>query len=158
MRERRSGLIVMFSSVAGVVPIAGLGAYVAAKFALEGLSETLALEAGEYGINVLIVEPGRFRTNWMGPGLERAPRSTTYESSAGIVRDRIAALHGKQPGDPNRAARLIADVASCQNPPLRLALGSDAIDRIRDKLERQLVELARWSDAGRSTYFPDHGR
>ena len=136
MRSQRYGRILQVSSVAGFHASVGFGLYNASKFALEGFSEALALESAHLGIRVVIVEPGPFRTGFAGTALRRAAvRIDDYASSVGTMEQRMASLHGTQPGDPLLAARVMVDVAELEEPPLRLPLGRYAHQRLQQKIE-----------------------
>jgi NAD(P)-dependent dehydrogenase (short-subunit alcohol dehydrogenase family) len=156
MRRARGGWIVNISSVGGVRAIAGFSAYSATKFAVEGFSEALAQEVAPLGIAVTIVEPGRFRTDWAGRSLEVAPATITdYASTVGATRDLMASLNGNQEGDPVRGAAAIIQAVDAERPPLRLALGADAVAAIRQKLAAAGDELRAWEAVSVSTGFPD---
>jgi NAD(P)-dependent dehydrogenase (short-subunit alcohol dehydrogenase family) len=132
----------------------GAGAYSATKFALEGWSEALAKEVDQFGIRVLIVEPGAFRTSFNGPGaLQIAKPIAAYDELIGPVRSSMADDHGAQPGDPAKAAAAILQALDAPDPPLRLALGNDAVDSIADTLAGAKAELAAWERVGRATTF-----
>jgi NAD(P)-dependent dehydrogenase (short-subunit alcohol dehydrogenase family) len=152
MRAQGSGAIVQMSSVGGQVTAAGFGVYCATKFALEGLTETLAEEVAPFGIRCMIVEPGAFRTDLFasgGPVLSQP--MPEYAETVGATREYVASNHGKQPGDPRKAAAAIADALDADATPLRLVLGADAIGNIRNRLERVRDELSRWEGVGRDT-------
>jgi len=136
MRDRKRGTIVQISSVGGFVTMPGFGAYCAAKHALEALSESLAAEVAPFGVRVLIVEPGAFRTSLFGSAFRTMPEDPDYAATVGPVRAYAAGNDGLQPGDPLKAARAIVDTVSAGAPHLRLPLGTDAVQGIRDKLER----------------------
>jgi len=154
MRERGSGAIVQMSSMGGRFTFPGAGAYSATKFALEGWSEALAKEVDQFGIRVLIVEPGAFRTSFNGPGaLQIAKPIAAYDELIGPVRSSMADDHGAQPGDPAKAAAAILQALDAPEPPLRLALGNDAVDSIADTLAGAKAELAAWERVGRATTF-----
>ncbi|MFI6047711.1 oxidoreductase [Nocardia sp. NPDC051321] len=137
MRGRRSGRIVNVSSFGGLAAFAATGYYHATKFALEGLSESLAAELAPLGITVTIAEPGGLRTEWAGTSMRQSPtRLDDYEQTAGKRRDSTLAVSGRQPGDPARAAAAIATVVDAETPPLRLLLGSDALAGARARLDR----------------------
>ncbi|MFI1753907.1 oxidoreductase [Streptomyces sp. NPDC020571] len=142
MRARRSGRIVNISSFGGLAAFAGTGHYHATKFALEGLSESLAAEVAPLGIAVTLVEPGGLRTQWAGTSMRQSPtRFEDYEQTAGRRRAATLAVSGRQPGDPVRAAAAIAAVVDSATPPLRLLLGSDALAGARARLERLRHEI-----------------
>jgi NAD(P)-dependent dehydrogenase (short-subunit alcohol dehydrogenase family) len=152
MRERGSGAIVQISSMGGQLAPAGFGAYCSAKFALEAMSEALAAEVGPLGVRVLIVEPGAFRTEF---GAARMHRTSTiiddYAPTAGATRAAVDQMDGSQPGDPEKAAAAIFETITAPQPPLRLALGGDAVDAIRAKHDRLRADLAGWEHLSRST-------
>jgi NAD(P)-dependent dehydrogenase (short-subunit alcohol dehydrogenase family) len=104
MRARCSGTIVQLTSMAGLATAAGFGAYCAAKHGLEGLSECLAKELSPFGVRVLIVEPGAFRTSLFGGAFHDLPAMPEYAPSVGPTRAYVSASAGKQPGDPAKAA------------------------------------------------------
>ncbi|MGF1472699.1 MAG: oxidoreductase [Rubrobacteraceae bacterium] len=151
MREQRSGAIVQFSSFGGQVAYPGFSAYCATKFALEGFSEALAPEVAPFGIKVLIVEPGAFRTGFSGGALVQSREMPEYKETAGQTREMITGIDGTQPGDPDKAARAIIAALDAEETPLRLPLGADAVDGIRGKLDSVSTELDAWEDLARST-------
>lgn len=153
MRARRSGAIVQISSMGGQLSYAGFGAYSATKFALEGMSEALALEVAPLGIRVLIVEPGAFRTRFGGAALRRMPAIDDYAATVGATRAFAEGMDGTQKGDPAKAARAIADTLGREDPPLRLPLGPDAVDALRAKYARSQGELEAWAPVALATTF-----
>jgi NAD(P)-dependent dehydrogenase (short-subunit alcohol dehydrogenase family) len=154
MRERGSGAVVQMSSMGGRFTFPGAGAYSATKFALEGWSEALAKEVDRFGIRVLIVEPGAFRTSFNGSGaLQISEAIADYDELIGPVRSGMAEDDGTQPGDPAKAAAAILHALDSPDPPLRLALGNDAVDSISEALNEAQAELAAWERVGRETAF-----
>ncbi|MEU6974579.1 MULTISPECIES: oxidoreductase [unclassified Streptomyces] len=153
MRARRSGAIVQLSSVGGQMSMAGFGAYSATKFALEGLSEALAAEVNPLGIRVLIVEPGAFRTSLFGNGSLSTDSIADYADTVGATRAFVEGGDGGQAGDPAKAAAAVLAALGAEEPPLRLALGSDSIDTIYGHLEQVRGDLAAWEKVGRETGF-----
>ncbi len=151
MRERRAGAIVQMSSMGGQMTYPGFSAYVATKFALEGWSEALASEVRPLGIDVLIVEPGAFRTELAGFGVVESAEIADYAETVGPTRESNRKVHGNQPGDPAKAAAAIRSALAAENAPLRLALGEDSIEAIRGHLHSVADELAAWEDVGRAT-------
>ncbi|MEV0645462.1 oxidoreductase [Phytomonospora sp. NPDC050363] len=149
MRRRNSGAIVQMSSMGGRFTFPGVGGYSATKFALEGLSEALAGEVAPFGIKVLIVEPGSFRTSFAGGSLDLAAPIEAYADIVGPVREALPASDGKQPGDPAKAAAAILRALDAESTPLRLALGDDAVDGVIAGAERNRAELAAWEKVGR---------
>ncbi|MFF3489732.1 oxidoreductase [Streptomyces sp. NPDC002795] len=154
MRRRGSGTIVQLTSMGGRFAFAGVGAYCATKFALEGLSEALAAEVAPLGIRVLIVEPGAFRTGFAGSA-DLTPVSTldAYQDTVGPVLSALPGGSGQEPGDPARAAAAILTAVDADEPPLRLPLGNDAVDAITTQLDGARAELATWEKLARSTDF-----
>jgi NAD(P)-dependent dehydrogenase (short-subunit alcohol dehydrogenase family) len=155
MRRQGSGAIVQMSSMGGRLSFPGVGGYSATKFALEGLSEALAAEVGRFGIKVMIVEPGAFRTSFNGgDALLMSPPLPAYEEVVGPIRADLPSADGKQPGDPAKAAAAILAALDSADTPLRLALGNDAADAIAASLSRHGAEFARWEPVARGTDFP----
>jgi NAD(P)-dependent dehydrogenase (short-subunit alcohol dehydrogenase family) len=152
LRRQRSGHLVQMSSLNGIEGMIGAGYYCAGKFAVEGLSESLAGEVAHLGIKVTIVEPGPHRTSFASPESARvADPIEDYAESVGQVRRAFAELDGAQPGDAGRAAQAIIEAVDSDDSPLRLPLGQTALDNIRAKLSGQLEELARWEALSAST-------
>ena len=156
MRERRSGTIVNFSSIGAQFWNPGSAYYSAAKMALEGITLTLKTEVEPLGIRVLVIEPGAFRTDFAGRSLTGAKTTIAdYAKTVGPRRPENDRMHGTQPGDPKRAARLIVDTLTKESLPQRLLLGSDAARIVSQALNRQLAEIAEWEAASYSTDFPN---
>ncbi len=157
MRERRRGHVFNVTSVGGLVTCPAVGYYHMVKFGLETMSETLAKEVAPLGISVTAVAPGAFRTNSRGEGSMRfgATRIADYESTAGKAQDGTRAAHGRQAGDPVRAARAIIAAAVSDRPPVHLLLGGDALNQLRDRLAALRQELDAWEELTRGTDFPD---
>jgi NAD(P)-dependent dehydrogenase (short-subunit alcohol dehydrogenase family) len=152
LRAQRSGHIVQMSSLNGIEGMVGGGYYCATKFALEGLSESLAAEVEPLGIKVTIVEPGPHRTEFASEKSARVAQPVAdYAETVGEAREAFADLDGTQPGDPERAALAIMEAVDSEDPPLRLPLGEIAFENIRAKLEGQLEELEAWREVGAPT-------
>ena len=145
LRRQRGGHIVQISSLEGVAPaVAGEGAYAATKFAVEGLAEALAKDVAHLGIGVTIVEPGPVRTDFAAGAVAQAPRSDDYAGSVGKALEWFEDLAGQQPNDPARVAAAIVEAIGAPDPPLRLALGAEAVQAIREKLDGQRRDLDDW--------------
>jgi NAD(P)-dependent dehydrogenase (short-subunit alcohol dehydrogenase family) len=153
MRDRGSGAIVQLSSMGGRFSFPGVGGYSATKFALEGLSEALAKEVAPFGIDVLVVEPGAFRTSFAGGALSQSEPIAAYEDSVGPLRTGLPDSDGQQPGDPAKAAAAILTALAAENTPLRLPLGNDATDMVITQLEDSRAELDTWESVSRSTDY-----
>lgn len=153
MRARASGMIVNISSMGGQLSFAGFSAYSATKFALEGLSEALADEVKALGIKVMIVEPGAFRTDFAAGALRHMPTIYVYDDSVGPTRAFAHGMDNTQPGDPAKAARAVFQAIASDTPPLRLALGNDALDGIRAHAEAVLRNLSDWEAVSRGAVF-----
>ena len=152
MRQRRAGHIINITSMGGIITFPGLGYYHASKFALEGLSETLAKEVKDFGISVTAVKPGGFRTDWAGRSMVRAPRQIAdYDALMDPVRKARQERNGKQAGDPVKAAQAILQCVQSPNPPVHLLLGSDALALIREKLSYLTNEIETWEKITIST-------
>lgn len=139
MRARRQGCIVNIASVGGIVGFPGSGYYAATKFAVEGLSQSLAKEVEPLGIRVLVVEPGPFRTDWAGRSLKQSARFIRdYEQTAGARRRETAGYSGKQAGDPARAAEAVIAAVQSPAPPHHLVLGRAGLDNVENQLKSML--------------------
>ena len=156
LRKQRSGHILNLSSIGGLVASPGMGYYNATKFAVEGLSEALAAEVAPLGIRVTIIEPGPFRTDFLGrSGVVAKNRIADYDATAGNMRKYFAENDGKQKGDPLRAVHAMMQVVESPNPPLRLLLGAGALQRLRSKLGNWEKEIAEWEQVTVGADFPD---
>ncbi|MGX1566426.1 oxidoreductase [Streptomyces sp. NPDC055506] len=155
MRERRSGAIVQMSSMGGQLSFAGFSAYSATKFALEGMSEGLADEVADFGIKVLIVEPGAFRTSLFETGRAGASADTGLYGKVSETRGAVAGGDGAQPGDPAKAAALILAALEAEQTPLRLPLGDDGVSAVLGHLDQVRDEVVAWEKRTRNTAFDD---
>jgi NADP-dependent 3-hydroxy acid dehydrogenase YdfG len=156
LRKQRSGHILNLSSIGGVVASPGMGFYNATKFAVEGISEALAGELAPLGIRVTIIEPGPFRTDFLGrSGVVAKTRIADYDSTAGNMRRYFAENDGKQKGDPLRAVHAMMQVVESPGPPLRLLLGASALERLRSKLGNWEKEIATWEKVTVGADFPE---
>ena len=155
-RERRSGAIVNLSSIGGLIGMPGWGYYNATKFAVEGLSQALYGELAPLGVHVMVVEPGAFRTDFLGrSGQEAQRRISDYETTVGKTREYFQKQAGKQPGDPQRAVEAIVRAVNSPEPPKHLVLGKMALSRLRAHVEERTKELDRWQDLTDGADFPE---
>ncbi len=146
LRAQRRGAIVNMSSMGGQMSAPGFGAYSAAKFALEGASEALAQELAPFGVRVLIVEPGAFRTGFAGAALRHMPEIDAYRPVVGPTRDFAGGMDQTQDGDPMKAAAAIERALDAPDMPLRLQLGADAVRAVREHAETLLGQMAAWEN------------
>jgi NAD(P)-dependent dehydrogenase (short-subunit alcohol dehydrogenase family) len=155
MRER-NGHIVNISAIGGLRSFPSLAYYHATKYAVEGFSESLALEVAPLGIKVTIVEPSGFRTDWAGRSAHQATtRIADYAQTAGQSLEKLRGSSGMQPGDPARAAAAIITAVESPNPPLRLLLGKAALKRARGKLDILKRDFDDWEKTTVEADFPD---
>jgi NAD(P)-dependent dehydrogenase (short-subunit alcohol dehydrogenase family) len=153
MRERRLGHIIQISSIGGRIGPIGRAAYAAAKFGVEGFSESLSKEVGPLGIKVTIVEPGGFRTDFAGASTELHAGRPEYDATVGATVRFQRNYDGNQPGDPAKAAAAILHIASLPEPPLRLLLGSDAYSAAVKHTLDMLASDREWKNLSISTDF-----
>jgi NAD(P)-dependent dehydrogenase (short-subunit alcohol dehydrogenase family) len=154
-REQRAGHMFQVTSIAGRVGPIGRAPYAAAKWGVEGFSETLAREVGPLGVKVTIVEPGGFRTDFAGSSTDLREGRPEYDATVGATVRFQRDYNGKQPGDPAKAAAALLHLASLPEPPLRIVLGSDAYNAA-EKNELAKIEAGRrWKDLSYSTDFPE---
>jgi NAD(P)-dependent dehydrogenase (short-subunit alcohol dehydrogenase family) len=152
MRARRRGHILNITSMGGYITMPGIAYYCGSKFALEGISDTLAKEVQSFGIAVTAIAPGSFRTDWAGRSMQRTPRSIAdYDALFDPVRKAREEKSGKQLGDPVRAARAILAIIQAEAPPTHLLLGSDALHLVRSKLADLTHNLDLWEEVTIST-------
>jgi len=152
-RERSAGHIIQITSIAGRVGPAGRAPYAAAKFGVEGFSESLSKEVAPLGVKVTIIEPGGFRTDFAGSSTELREGRPEYDSTVGASVRFQRNYNGKQPGDPAKAAAVLLHVASLSDPPLRLLLGSDAYAAAEKSALEKLESDGRWKDLSLSTDY-----
>src|SRR5258706_10619453 len=152
-RERASGHIIQVASIGGRVGPTGRAAYAAAKFGVEGFSESLSKEVGPLGVKVTIVEPGGFRTDFAGSSTELREGRAEYDATVGTTARFQRDYNGKQPGDPTRAAAALLKLASVKEPPLRIVLGIDAFNAAEAN-DLAKIELGKkWKDLSYATDF-----
>lgn len=156
MRRRGKGHIVNVSSIGGLTTFPNVGYYHASKYALEGLSETLAKEMAPFGIGVTVVEPGAFRTDFRGRSMRQSNiRLPEFIDTLGKQRDALLQSHGKQHNDPAKGAVAIIEAVKAKNPPLHLLLGADALDLARKQLAALAKDFDEWETLTRSTEFDE---
>eukprot|EP01133_Synstelium_polycarpum_P002004 gene2004-2285_t len=155
MRQARSGHVINISSVGGFRSGAGFGTYCSTKFAVEGLSEALHAELAPLGVKVTVVEPGYFRTDFLdGNSLVESPLIIDdYAATSGEVRKLAKVYNQQQPGNPELLAVAMIKLVEAPHPPMRLALGTDTLQAIEDKLAYVKEETAAWRELSASTDF-----
>jgi NAD(P)-dependent dehydrogenase (short-subunit alcohol dehydrogenase family) len=154
-REQRGGRFIQVSSIGGRAGATGRAAYSASKFGVEGFSEVLAIEMAPFGVQVTLIEPGGFRTDFAGASTSISEGNPAYAETVGKTAAMQREYDGRQPGDPARAARAIIEVSLSDAPPMRLVLGRDAYGRAEQTDEKRLAELRAWRETSVSTDFPN---
>jgi NAD(P)-dependent dehydrogenase (short-subunit alcohol dehydrogenase family) len=143
LREQGSGHIIQVSSVGGVNAFAGLSAYHASKWALEGFSQALSQEVAAFGIHVTLVEPGGFSTDWGGASAKLADKLPEYDG----VREMVAQWRAERttsPGDPVATREAILAIVDAEQPPLRIFFGDAGLDMTTAEYERRLANWREW--------------
>ncbi|UPK72438.1 oxidoreductase [Chitinophaga filiformis] len=157
MRSQKNGHIINISSLLGyTASVPGFGLYGSTKFAVEGITEGLALEVKPLGIHVTTAAPGYFRTKFASTESYQAAGNIidAYKDTVGHVREFISQIDGNQPGDPIRLAQVILKLAASENPPIHLPLGSDAVAAFRTKAVQAGKEVDEWESISSSTDYP----
>lgn len=145
LRNQKSGHIINIASIGGLVSFPGVGFYNATKFAVDGLSESLAKEVAHLGIKVTVICPSGFRTDWAGRSANNSKIVINdYAPSAHANLNTIRKNSGNQPGDPVMAAKAIVMVVEAEKPPMRLLLGVGAMKGGRLKLESLKTDFDTW--------------
>jgi NAD(P)-dependent dehydrogenase (short-subunit alcohol dehydrogenase family) len=151
MRKQRSGRILQISSIGGRVGNPGVSIYQAAKFGLSGFSEALAKEVAPLGIHVTCVEPGGFRTDWAGVSMTYASKIEGYETTVGVREQLFTSGKFVPMGDPDKAAKVMIELAENPNPPVHLIFGSEAIEMLRQANTARQAEMEKWVPVSIST-------
>lgn len=157
MRKQRSGHIINISSIGGSVGTAGRSAYSASKFALGGLSECLAKEVSSFGINITVLEPGQFRTDFFNKGKTQIKESDKpdYKQLVDDLNQQFTTVNGRQKGSPELAANAIIELSKNPAPPLRVPLGADAVSWTGDRLKLANEEIETWKQWAINTAFDE---
>lgn len=155
MRAQQSGHIINVSSMAGIKGYPGSSTYSATKFAVEGLTESLAAEMAPFNIKVTMIEPGYFRTELLSGDsmLTSKTELPAYADTIGVMRQQISGVDGQQAGDPVKLVKAVRTIVAAEKPPLRLALGSDAVEEAEKKLRKWQQEVDQWRELSTSTDF-----
>jgi NAD(P)-dependent dehydrogenase (short-subunit alcohol dehydrogenase family) len=156
MRKQKSGHIFQVSSVGGRLAVPGNTPYHAAKWAVGGFSDSLAMEVAPFGVNVCTLEPGGIRTNWLRRAGQNAPELLPeYEGSVGSFLKILRGLEGRAEGDPQKIAGVILKLAYSDEVPVRLILGVDAEQRAQQAEAARAIEAEKWRHLTVSTVFED---
>jgi NAD(P)-dependent dehydrogenase (short-subunit alcohol dehydrogenase family) len=156
MREQKSGHIFQVSSIGGRLAIGGNTPYHAAKWAVGGFSDVLAMEVAPFGVKVCTLEPGGIRTNWARRAGQNAPDLLPdYDVSVGPILKLLQSIEGRQEGDPRKIAEVVLQLANSDEVPVRLILGIDAEKRVQRADAARASEAEKWRHLTVSTVFPD---
>jgi NAD(P)-dependent dehydrogenase (short-subunit alcohol dehydrogenase family) len=144
MRDRRRGLVVTISSIAGITGQPFVSAYAAAKFAVEGWMESLTPEVAPFGIRTMLVEPGFFRTELLTEESTKYPEPSIEDYAENTRATVVAwkAMNGRQGGDPAKLAKALVQLAGKAKPPLRWPAGADAVDALEQKARGLLAQAS----------------
>ncbi|MBL4813274.1 MAG: SDR family NAD(P)-dependent oxidoreductase [Rhodobacteraceae bacterium] len=154
MRAQGFGHIINISSVAGLVAAPGTGIYAATKFAVEGATESMDHELKPLGIQVTLIEPGPFRTDFYGSSFTSAKNKIAdYADTAAKRSSTLREGSGQQPGDPVKAAKAICDIGRAPDAPLRLLLGNKAVNLVKERYAARQAEREKWETVSRATDF-----
>ncbi|MFB9469338.1 oxidoreductase [Nonomuraea salmonea] len=156
MRQRRSGHLMAVTSMAGMMTVPGMSAYCGSKWAMEGILASLAQEVEQFGIDVTAIEPGSFRTDWSGRSMTRAEHFIEdYDELFMPIRQKRLKASGNQLGNPAKAGEAVVHIASVEEPPAHLVLGSDALRLIAAQRAAVEEEIRAWEELSRTTDFPE---
>jgi NAD(P)-dependent dehydrogenase (short-subunit alcohol dehydrogenase family) len=156
LRRQGGGLVMQFSSIGGRVGGSpGIASYQAAKFAIDGFSRVLRAETAPFGVRVLVVEPSGFKTDWAGSSMIVHDVPEGYESTVGQVNARMRHNPSGPAGDPERAARILVEVAKRRDIPEHLALGVNAAEGAIANARKLLAEDEKWRLVSRSADFAE---
>jgi NAD(P)-dependent dehydrogenase (short-subunit alcohol dehydrogenase family) len=157
MRREGSGHVINVSSIGGFSAYPGWGVYGATKFAVEGITEALALELAPLGIHATTVQPGFFRTDFLDSTslVKTAREIADYAATVGAMRGLMEGANHQQPGDPKKFAQAMLLLADSPKPPVHLPLGSDTVARLGDKQRDVMAELGAWREVAHSTDHED---
>jgi len=149
MRAQGSGHIIQVSSVLGIVTLPVLGVYNASKFAVEGLSETLASEVKDFGIKISLIEPNGFSTDWAGASAYHTESMPEYDQ---VKADFQAGLTNDIFGNPDATTDAVLKLTDAENPPLRLFLGKVAYPWVQQVYQGRIAEWGEWADVATAAH------
>jgi len=151
MRRQRSGRVFNLSSIAGLIGFQGASVYCASKFAVEGLSASIATEVERFGISVTLVEPGFFRTDFLEPTSVSYAAANIGDYADGDAKDIYGGYNGRQLGDPARLGTVLVELAAMPSPPKHFLAGSDAVGMATGSLQARLDEIRAFETLSTST-------
>jgi NAD(P)-dependent dehydrogenase (short-subunit alcohol dehydrogenase family) len=149
MREQKMGYIIQVSSMLGLVTLPVLGLYNASKFAVEGLTETLAAEVADFGIKVTLIEPNGFSTDWAGASAVQTIQTDTY---APLKKAFSKSIPPEAWGKPEATVDAIIKLVDSPNPPLRLLVGKVAYFLVKQNYEKRLASFEEWKDVSEAAH------
>lgn len=156
MREQKRGIIFQISSIGGRMAMPGNSPYDAAKWAVEGFSDSVAKEVAAFGVQICTLEPGGIRPNWLSRAAEKQQDMLPeYAPTVGKLIETLHTYSGTQEGDPKRIADLLVRLAARTDLPERLVLGVDAEKRVTAAEGKRAEDAQRWQSATHSTVSPD---
>lgn len=155
LRKQKSGHIINISSVAGYAGFASSASYTAAKFAVIGLSESLAQEVKPFNVKVTVVAPGVFRTNFLNTDSLQTAELLIEEYQTKEKIETWGQLNGNQSGDPAKLVQILTDITEVENPPLHLLLGPDAYQLVSERRKEEEQEFEHWKHMTLSTNFDE---
>src|SRR5579875_641036 len=156
LRAQGGGTIVQFSSIGGRVGGSpGIASYQAAKFAVDGFSRVLQVETAPFGVQVMVVEPSGFATDWAGSSMTIHDIPEEYDGTIGAMHRRMRANTSGAAGDPVRAAEILVQVVKRDHLPSHLLLGVNAVEMALDYSQRQLDGATAWEGVSRSADFAE---
>ncbi len=150
LREQRSGHILQVSSIGGITAFAGIGAYHASKWALEGFSQALAQEVADFGIHVTIIEPGGYATDWAGDSAKRTEPIAAYDAFREKVDEDRKSRNSAGPGDPTASAAAVLAIVDADEPPLRVFLGAAPLGIAKADYAGRIETWEKWDDLSQS--------
>lgn len=155
MRKRKSGRVFNLSSIAGLQGFAMSSLYCSSKFAVAGWSESLSMELEPLGIQVTCVEPGFFRTEFLSGSSVQYVDAKLPEYDGGVkqLREWLDGKHQTQEGDPKKLAETLLSLVEKEKQPAHLLMGSDAVQRMHDRIARDTAETEEWMSISKSTDF-----
>lgn len=154
MRSRGSGHIINISSMTGLVANPPNAYYSSTKFALEAVTEALAQEVKPLGIKVTAIEPGAFRTDWATRSMKESASPIADYADVAARKDLIKQFADHLPGDPSKVAEAVLMVTELDDPPLRLLLGRDVLNAMRNKIAAMSASIEEWKAVTKDVNFP----